>query len=123
VTFTAGQEKEKERQRLAEEAKKNQSFGARVRNIFDYHPTPPPAQEKHHLFSHTHTPPPEPKDWKDHLHFHTPPPEPKDWKDHLHFHTPPPEPKDWKDKLSELTGLGARPEPKEGMYLKQPGYL
>jgi hypothetical protein len=89
VTFTAGQEKEKERQRLAEEAKRNQSFGARVRNIFDHHPTPPPAPEKHHLFSHT----------------------------------PPPEPKDWKDKLSELTGLGAKSGPKEGMYLKQPGYL
>jgi len=76
------EEKEKERQRLAEEAKKNESFGARIRNIFDYHPTPPPAPETHHLFSHA-------------------PP-------------PPPEPKDWKDKLSELTGLGAKPEVKEG---------
>jgi hypothetical protein len=88
VRLTAEQEKEKERQRLAEEAKKNQSFGARVRNIFDPHPTPPPAPEKHHLFSHT---------------------------------PPPPEPKDWKDKLSELTGVGAKPQPKEGMYLKERG--
>jgi hypothetical protein len=64
--LTVGQEKEKERLRLLEEAKQNQSFGARIRNIFDHHPTPPPAPEKHHLFSRT-PPPPEPKDWKDKL--------------------------------------------------------
>jgi predicted flap endonuclease-1-like 5' DNA nuclease len=80
--LTAEQEKEKERQRLAEEAKKNQSFGARIRNIFDHQPTPPPAPEQHHLFSHA---------------------------------PPPPQPKDWKDKLSELTGVGAKPEKKEGI--------
>lgn len=66
MTLTVVQEKEKERLRLAEEAKKNQSFGARVRNIFDRAPTPPPAPEKRHLFSRT-PPPPEPKDWKDKL--------------------------------------------------------
>ncbi|KAG8853721.1 hypothetical protein FRB91_004423, partial [Serendipita sp. 411] len=45
------EEKERERQRLAEEAKRNQSFGARVRNIFHNEPPAPPPK----------------KDWKDKL--------------------------------------------------------
>ena len=39
-------EKERERQKLAEEAKQNQSFGARVRDIFSPHHTP--TIEKEH---------------------------------------------------------------------------
>ncbi|CAG7854873.1 SubName: Full=Uncharacterized protein {ECO:0000313/EMBL:CCA77729.1} [Serendipita indica DSM 11827] len=56
------EEKERERQRLAEEAKRNQSFGARVRNIFKDEPEPAPV--KKHPWSRTPSPPPK-KDWKD----------------------------------------------------------
>lgn len=58
------EEKEKERQRLAEEAKRNQSFGAKIRNIFDHHDTPAAVPEKRHPWSRTPTPEPK-KDWTD----------------------------------------------------------
>ena len=47
------EEKERERQRLAEEAKQNQSFGARVRDIFTPHHTPA-VEKKERGWLHEH---------------------------------------------------------------------
>lgn len=67
------EEKERERQKLAEEAKQNQSFGARVRDIFSPHHTPavekehPKTDSFLHLLEGKHKEPPKERSW---LHEH-----------------------------------------------------